>query len=101
MYKTSTGKQIIYSSRRAVSAPGSLDNLDEGREEGGPLRQFGNNNRFVWCVGSFAHGAQSIQRGYAQGGGQVSIGSTPYRRFLQLPSHLFGQFHGVAIQGHN
>lgn len=52
---------------------GLLDSFDEGCQECRALRQFRYKNGFMRSVCAFADAAQSVERGDAEGCGEVSI----------------------------
>jgi hypothetical protein len=64
--------------------------FDHGGEEEGAAGQVGDEDVFVDGVGAGACAAEAVERGDAEGGGEVSVGASADGGFFEFPVDLFG-----------
>ena len=57
-------------------------------------------DRFVACMGPFTNRSHAIQRRHADRGGEVTVGPSASRRFLQLKTQFTSQCRGLGKQLH-
>src|SRR5208283_5695156 len=53
---------------------------------------------FVGGVGAFADGAEAVEGGNAEGGGEIAIGCAASRSFAESKAHLFGERFGASVE---
>src|ERR1700727_2535724 len=73
--------------------------LDHARQQQRATRQLRDDDMFVHGVRPIPDSAETIKRGYANPGGEVSIGPSADRRLIQSPVNLFGKGFRFFIKG--
>jgi hypothetical protein len=76
-----------------------LGGCKKGGEEGGTLRHRVDYDVLIGGVGAVAYGAEAVEGGDAEGGGEVAVGAAAGRGFAEREPEIAGNGFGAGVKG--